>query len=182
MRKLIYILKKIFDFSEEILSNLTSREYKLALILSFIFGFFMVYYSTFSFFENKEIFLNNKLHSLQTQIKTYNNLPSYQYENNNSLEFDFNSFKEINQDYQDLLNHIEKKLASIKAKSIQIQTQHYKDKYFTYYELNLNFIGDFQSLMILLQELNKNIMVNKMKLEKNENKLKISLNLIFTLA
>ncbi|WP_139451812.1 hypothetical protein [Campylobacter armoricus] len=183
MKKLIYICKKIFDFLENILIRLSSREYKLALILSFIFGFFVVYFSMFRLFENKDMLLNDKLNSLQLKIQqNKNDIIFAQQDINASLKINDNKFKQLKQDYQTILNLIEKKLLLIKAKSVQIQTQHYKDKYFTYYELNLNFISDFNSLLSFLQELDLSIKVKKIELEKYENKLKITLNLIFPLV
>ncbi|MBX2079435.1 hypothetical protein I9T54_07840, partial [Campylobacter peloridis] len=126
--------------------------------------------------------LKENLNSLQEKYKQ-NKEEIAEY----NQDFDYDEFTTqdifsvLNKDYQEVLSDIEKKLNHTQVKNLQIQTNKYKDKNFTFYELKLNYISSFSSLMEFLNQLDDNVKVRKLDITKNENDLKISIILIFVL-
>ncbi|TXE81658.1 hypothetical protein FPD46_05045 [Campylobacter peloridis] len=182
MEKLTYFLKNIFEILENYLLGLSQREYRLILLLSFIFGIFIVYISVYDNLETQKYILKENLNSLQEKYKQ-NKEEIAEY--NQDFDHDeFNAqdiFSVLNKDYQEVLSDIEKKLNHTQVKNLQIQTNKYKDKNFAFYELKLNYISSFSSLMEFLNQLDDNVKVRKLDITKNENDLKISIILIFVL-
>ncbi|EGK8087904.1 hypothetical protein IO402_001071 [Campylobacter lari] len=97
-----------------------------------------------------------------------------------NISYNEQLFFNINRDYQGILKDIEKNLNGVQ--SLQIQSYKSQDEYFAYYELRLSFVGDFIFLTQFLQKLDPYIKVKNLELIKYENKLKITLNLVFALV
>ncbi|HEC1794619.1 TPA: hypothetical protein R1740_001274, partial [Campylobacter lari] len=157
----------------------SGREFALALIVAFVFGFFMVYMSVFDNFEKQMKLSKDELYVLQTKYEQKQEMISDLKEDEN-ISYNKQSFLSLDKDYQSILKDIERNLAKIR--SLQIQSYKSQDEYFTYYELKLSFVSDFYFLMQFLQKLDSYIKVKNLELTKYENELKITLKLIFTLV
>ncbi|EAJ1254288.1 hypothetical protein A0Y59_03645 [Campylobacter lari] len=179
MEKLLLFLKNLYKNLENIFAKLSEREFILALMVIFVFGFFMIYVSVFDYFEKQMKLSKDELYILQTKYEQKQEVISDLKENEN-ISYNEQSYLSINKDYQSILKNIEKNL--LRVQSLQIQSYKSQDEYFTYYELRLSFVGDFIFLMQFLQKLNPYIKVKNLELIKHENKLKITLNLIFALV
>ncbi|XMD86823.1 hypothetical protein UPTC5084_00839 [Campylobacter lari] len=172
-------LKNLYKNLENIFARLSGREFALALIIAFVFGFFMVYMSVFDYFEKQMKLSKDELYVLQTKYEQKQEMISDLKEDEN-ISYNDRSFLSINKDYQNILKDIEKNLIGVQ--SLQIQSYKSQDEYFAYYELRLSFIADFIFLTHFLQKLDPYIKIKNLELVKYENKLKITLNLIFALV
>ncbi|EAL2185799.1 hypothetical protein FDN89_04665 [Campylobacter lari] len=179
MEKLLLFLKNLYKNLENVFAKLSEREFILSLIVVFVFGFFMIYMGVFDYFEKQMKFSKVELYNLQTKYEQKQEVISDLKEDEN-ISYNEQSFFNINRDYQSILKNIEKNLNGVQ--SLQIQSYKSQDEYFTYYELRLSFVGDFIFLTQFLQKLDPCIKVKNLELVKYENKLKITLNLIFALA
>ncbi|EAK0979946.1 hypothetical protein A0Z39_05285 [Campylobacter lari] len=179
MEKLLLFLKNLYKNLENIFARLSGREFVLSLIVVFVFGFFMVYMGVFDYLEKQMKLSKDELYVLQTKYEQKQEVISDLKEDEN-ISYNDRSFLSINKDYQSILKDIEKNLIGVQ--SLQIQSYKNQDGYFAYYELRLSFVGDFIFLMQFLQKLDPYIKVKNLELVKYENKLKITLNLIFTLV
>ncbi|ELP9120115.1 hypothetical protein A0Y64_002485 [Campylobacter lari] len=179
MEKLLLFLKNLYKNLENIFARLSGREFVLALIVAFVFGFFMVYMSVFDNFEKQMKLSKDELYVLQTKYEQKQEMISDLKEDEN-ISYNEQSFLSLDKDYQSILKDIERNLAKIR--SLQIQSYKSQDEYFTYYELKLSFVSDFYFLMQFLQKLDPYIKVKNLELTKYENELKITLKLIFTLV
>ncbi|EAK6286190.1 hypothetical protein CK568_00710 [Campylobacter lari] len=179
MEKLLLFLKNLYKNLENVFAKLSEREFILSLIVVFVFGFFMVYMGVFDYFEKQMKLSKDELYNLQTKYEQKQEVISDLKEDEN-ISYNEQSFFNINRDYQSILKNIEKNLNGVQ--SLQIQSYKSQDEYFTYYELRLSFVGDFIFLTQFLQKLDPYIKVKNLELVKYENKLKITLNLIFALA
>ncbi|HEC1759492.1 TPA: hypothetical protein R1698_001107 [Campylobacter lari] len=179
MEKSLLFLKNLYKNLENIFARLSGREFALALIVAFVFGFFMVYMSVFDNFEKQMKLSKDELYVLQTKYEQKQEMISDLKEDEN-ISYNEQSFLSLDKDYQSILKDIERNLS--KVRSLQIQSYKSQDEYFTYYELKLSFVSDFYFLMQFLQKLDPYIKVKNLELTKYENKLKITLKLIFTLV
>ncbi|EAH6869309.1 hypothetical protein EJ753_06115 [Campylobacter lari] len=179
MEKSLLFLKNLYKNLENIFAKLSEREFILSLIVVFVFGFFMVYMGVFDYFEKQMKLSKDELYNLQTKYEQKQEVISDLKEDEN-ISYNDRSFLSINKDYQSILKDIEKNLNGVK--SLQIQSYKSQDEYFAYYELRLSFVGDFIFLTQFLQKLDPYIKVKNLELVKYENKLKITLNLVFTLV
>ncbi|EGK8084274.1 hypothetical protein IO401_000504 [Campylobacter lari] len=179
MEKLLLFLKNLYKNLENIFARLSGREFALALIVAFVFGFFMVYMSVFDNFEKQMKLSKDELYVLQTKYEQKQEMISDLKEDEN-ISYNEQLFFNTNRDYQSILKDIEKNLNGVQ--SLQIQSYKSQDEYFAYYELKLSFVSDFYFLMQFLQKLDPYIKVKNLELVKYENELKITLNLIFTLV
>ncbi|WP_257941660.1 hypothetical protein [Campylobacter lari] len=179
MEKSFLFLKNLYKNLENIFARLSGREFALALIIAFVFGFFMVYMSVFDYFEKQMKLSKDELYVLQTKYEQKQEMISDLKEDEN-ISYNDRSFLSINKDYQNILKDIEKNLIGVQ--SLQIQSYKSQDEYFAYYELRLSFIADFIFLTHFLQKLDPYIKIKNLELVKYENKLKITLNLIFALV
>lgn len=135
--------------------------------------------SVFDYFEKQMRLSKDGPYVLQTKYEQKQELISDLKEDEN-ISYNDRSFLSINKDYQSILKDIEKNLNGVK--SLQIQSYKSQDEYFTSYELKLSFVSDFYFLMQFLQKLDPYIKVKNLELTKYENKLKITLNLVFALV
>ncbi|EAL0271192.1 hypothetical protein BVH42_03330 [Campylobacter lari] len=179
MEKSFLFLKNLYKNLENIFARLSGREFALALIVAFVFGFFMVYMSVFDYFEKQMKLSKDELYNLQTKYEQKQEMISDLKEDEN-ISYNEQSFLSLDKDYQSILKDIEGNLS--KVRSLQIQSYKSQDEYFTYYELKLSFVSDFYFLMQFLQKLDPYIKVKNLELTKYENELKITLKLIFTLV
>ncbi|ENQ6653299.1 hypothetical protein ACEQH8_000807 [Campylobacter lari] len=179
MEKSFLFLKNLYKNLENIFAKLSEREFALALIVAFVFSFFMVYMSVFDYFEKQMKLSKDELYNLQTKYEQKQEMISDLKEDEN-ISYNDRSFLSINKDYQSILKDIEKNLNGVQ--SLQIQSYKNQDEYFAYYELRLSFVADFIFLTHFLQKLDPYIKVKNLELVKYENKLKITLNLIFALV
>ncbi|WP_257929590.1 hypothetical protein UPTC5117_00845 [Campylobacter lari] len=179
MEKSLLFLKNLYKNLENVFTKLSEREFALALIVAFVFGFFMVYMGVFDYFEKQMKLSKDELYNLQTKYEQKQEMISDLKEDEN-ISYNDRSFLSINKDYQSILKDIEKNLIGVQ--SLQIQSYKSQDEYFSYYELRLSFIADFIFLTHFLQKLDPYIKVKNLELVKYENKLKITLNLIFALV
>ncbi|AJC90655.1 hypothetical protein CSUB8523_0898 [Campylobacter subantarcticus LMG 24377] len=179
MEKLLLFLKNLYKNLENIFTKLSEREFALALMVAFVFGFFMIYVIVFDYFEKQVKLSKDELHVLQTKYEQKQEVVS-DLEKDGNISYNEQLFLGVDKDYQSILKDIEKNLT--KARSLQIQSYKSQDRSFTYYELRLSFVGDFLFLMQFLQKLDPYIKVKNLELVKYENKLKITLNLIFALV
>lgn len=179
MEKLLLFLKNLYKNLENIFARLSGREFALALIVAFVFGFFMVYMSVFGYFEKQMKLSKDELYILQTKYEQKQEMIS-DLKKDENISYNEQSFLSLDKDYQSILKNIERNLAKIR--SLQIQSYKSQDEYFTYYELKLSFVSDFYFLMQFLQKLDPCIKVKNLELAKYENELKITLKLIFTLV
>ncbi|MCV3386494.1 hypothetical protein L8X52_03040 [Campylobacter lari] len=179
MEKSLFFLKNLYKNLENIFARLSGREFALALMVAFVFGFFMVYMGVFDYFEKQMKLSKDELYNLQTKYEQKQEMISDLKEDEN-ISYNDRSFLSINKDYQNILKDIEKNLNGVQ--SLQIQSYKNQDEYFTYYGLRLSFVGDFIFLMQFLQKLDPYIKIKNLELVKYENKLKITLNLIFALV
>ncbi|EGO4877081.1 hypothetical protein ITY58_000711 [Campylobacter lari] len=179
MEKSFLFLKNLYKNLENIFARLSWREFALALIFAFVFGFFMVYMSVFDYFEKQMKLSKDELYNLQTKYEQKQEMISDLKEDEN-ISYNEQSFLSLDKDYQSILKDIEGNLS--KVRSLQIQSYKSQDEYFTYYELKLSFVSDFYFLMQFLQKLDPYIKVKNLELTKYENELKITLKLIFTLV
>lgn len=179
MEKSLLFLKNLYKNLENIFAKLSEREFVLALMVAFVFGFFMIYMSVFDYFEKQMRLSKDELYILQVKYKQKQEMIS-DLKKDENISYNEPSFLSLDKDYQSILKDIEKNLT--KVRSLQIQSYKSQDEYFAYYELKLSFISDFYFLMQFLQELDPYIKVKNLELTKYENKLKITLNLIFTLV
>ncbi|MCV3373586.1 hypothetical protein L8V80_01415 [Campylobacter lari] len=177
--KITLFLKNLYKNLENIFAKLSEREFALALIVAFVFGFFMVYMGVFDYFEKQMRLSKDELYVLQTKYEQKQEMISDLKEDEN-ISYNEQSFLSLDKDYQSILKDIEGNLS--KVRSLQIQSYKNQDEYFAYYELRLSFVGDFIFLMQFLQKLDPYIKVKNLELVKYENKLKITLNLIFALV
>ncbi|WP_257404119.1 hypothetical protein [Campylobacter lari] len=179
MEKSLLFLKSLYKNLENIFARLSEREFILSLIVVFVFGFFMVYMGVFDYFEKQMKLSKDELYNLQTKYEQKQEVISDLKEDEN-ISYNEQLFFNINRDYQSILKDIEKNLNGVQ--SLQIQSYKSQDEYFAYYELRLSFVGDFIFLTQFLQKLDPYIKVKNLELIKYENKLKITLILIFALV
>lgn len=179
MEKSLLFSKNLYKNLENIFARLSEREFILSLIVVFVFGFFIVYMGVFGYFEKQMKLSKDELYNLQTKYEQKQEVISDLKEDEN-ISYNEQLFFNINRDYQGILKDIEKNLNG--AQSLQIQSYKSQDEYFAYYELRLSFVGDFIFLTQFLQKLDPYIKVKNLELIKYENKLKITLNLVFALV
>ncbi|MBF7048709.1 hypothetical protein, partial [Campylobacter volucris] len=98
----------------------------LLLILSFVFGFFLIYIVFFEKIQDKNLQLQHHLQDLQVK---YNDNEALLNENKET-KYDFSSQEKLtyfSQEYQNKIKQIEQNLYTIKAKNLKFQTLHQKD-------------------------------------------------------
>ncbi|MBF7042732.1 hypothetical protein IY971_04860 [Campylobacter volucris] len=181
MVKSFYILKKIYENLENLFARLSSREFKLLLILGFVFGFFLIYIVFFEKIQDKNLQLQHHLQDLQVK---YNDNEALLNENKET-KYDFSLQEKLtyfSQDYQNKIKQIEQNLYKIKAKNLKFQTLHQKDDFFTFYEIRLEFISDFASMIKFINGLENDVKIKNLELKKEKENIKVSINLIFALV